>query len=126
MIKVDRELAREIRATIKSGSDADRRAARIAVKKAIRALSTPDIRNTFSDVLREHGRANVAIAVACTLKARAWRIDNWGLLWAQDVLHNWQPVDYCDYAIMDELHPTRICEYAADLVKMTTIREEDW
>lgn len=119
-MKIDRELAREIKAANGDGS----REAKVALVQRVRAankeLSSPAMMTGFNDVIRKHGRVPVALCVAATLHARRERLDRWGFEWAEQVLKLWtnRPPSYIQIATIDDgLHPTRICEYAGSFMR---------
>lgn len=125
-MKLDGTLAKEIMKLNGNGSRESRFETLRLIQAAQRDLSKPDIRDRFTECLREHGRAVVAICVAVTLYTRKERIDNWGLLWALKVLDLWKNrgPQFIDRAnITDGLHPTRICEYAGEFIRLTTEEE---
>ena len=76
-MKLDRTLAKEIRALFGNGSREAKFAALKRIDAARKDLSTTRVRDTFADCLREHGRAVVAVCVAATLDARKERLDYW-------------------------------------------------
>lgn len=122
-MKLDRTLISEIKKAIGNGS----REAKFALLKRIDAaqkdLSTTDVRRTFNNCIRKHGRAVIAICVAATLDTRKQRIDYWGWQWAREVitlLPNMTDSNLERGHIDDGIHPTAICDYARELVKMTT------
>lgn len=122
-MKLDRELERELRALNGDGSREARFETLGLVKAAQKDLSSTEVREKFSECLRRHGRAVVALCVAATLYTRRERIDGWGLLWALTVLDLWtnRGQQFIDRANIDDgLHPTRIIEYAGELVRLTT------
>jgi len=122
-MRLDRTLAREIKALNGDGSREARFETLRKVRAAKAALSTPKVRDEFGACLREHGRAVTALCVASTLYTRSERIDRWGLRWALAVLELWtnRAASFTDVAyICDQLHPTRICEYAESFIRLTT------
>lgn len=122
-MKLDETLAREIKALNGDGSRFARFETLQKVKAARAALSTTEVRDKFTDCLRTHGRAITALCVASTLYTRRERLDGWGLRWALAVLEHWtnKMPSFIDIAsIDDQLHPTRICEYAGDFIMVTT------
>ena len=123
MKTLDRTLVKEIKAAIGDGS----REAKFALLKKIDAaaeeMSTPEIRERFNDMLVKHGRAVTAICVAATIWERRDRLDDWRIDWATEVLELWttKPASGVIRAyIRDDLHPTRICEYAYSFIKLTS------
>lgn len=123
MKTLDRTLVKEIKAAIGDGS----REAKFALLKKIDAaaeeMSTPEIRERFNEMLVKHGRAVTAICVAATIWERRDRLDDWRIDWATEVLELWttKPASGVIRAyIHDDLHPTRICEYAYSFIKLTS------
>jgi hypothetical protein len=122
-MKLDSTLSREIKALNGDGTREARFETLRRVKAAQGDLSTPNVREEFGRALQLHGRAVVALCVAATLYTRRERIDGWGLLWALTVLDLWtnRGPQFIDRANIDDgLHPTRICEYAGELIRLTT------
>lgn len=122
-MKLDSTLSREIKALNGDGTREARFETLRRVKAAQKDLSTPNVREEFGRALQLHGRAIVSLCVAATLWARRERIDGWGLLWALTVLDLWtnRGPQFIDRANIDDgLHPTRICEYAGELIRLTT------
>lgn len=121
---LDRTLVKEIKALAGDGS----REAKFALLKRLDAvrkdLSTTKVRETFNDTLRKHGRAVTAVCVAVTLDARRDRLDHWEWDWALKVislLPQSLTRSNLERAYIDDgIHPTAICEYARDLIKLTT------
>lgn len=122
-MKLDRTFAREIK---KAANGDGSREARFAflnpAKEAVRKLSTPNIRDEFGDILQEYGRATVGICVAVTVWERRDRLESRTVRWAREVLKLWtnRPVDTLCLYIHDNLHPSRIEEYAGSLIRLTT------
>ena len=121
---LDRSLAREIKALNGDGTREARFETLRKVRAANKDLSTREVRNNFNDCLKKHGRAAVAICVAATLYRRRERLDGWGFLWALAVIDLWtnRTPSALDTVFIDDcgLHPTRICEYAKDFIKLMT------
>ena len=124
-LKIDPELAREIKAVNGDGSRETRFAYMKKVEDTRKDLSRAgvDAGENFAECLKEHGRATVAICVAATLDRRHDRLENWGFLWARGVLELWtnRPPSGIERAcIRDETrHPTAICAYAGDFIRAT-------
>ena len=122
-MRLDRTLAKEIKALNGDGSREARFDTLRRVEAARKDLSTPEVRDRFNDCIRKHGRAVVAICVAATLYTRRERLDRWGLKWALEALECWtnRGQSFVDRSyIDDQLHPTRICEYAGSFIRATT------
>lgn len=125
-MKLDRTLIKELKAAQGDGS-----------REAMFCLwnDVQDARDLMGDeaydgpsrlnaCLGEYGRAVTAIVVASTLFQRRERIDNWGLSWAMEVLKLWtnRGPSFVERAAINDwfYHPTRICEYAASFLRVTT------
>ena len=81
----------------------------------------------FSETIKEYGRVPVAICVACSCRERADRLEYDSLKWANKVLELWtnKPQNIAQFAIADNLHPSRIEErrYAGSLIDATTLEK---
>ena len=122
-MKLDRTFIQEIKKD--ANSDGSREARFAFLKKADAAakkLSTPNVMRSFDDILREHGRVAVGLCVAVTVWERRDRLDRRTVLWAMETLKRWtnRPGDILRLYIHDNLHPSRIEEYAGSLIKLTT------
>lgn len=122
-MKLDRTLAREI--TKVANGDGSREARfkfLLPAKAAAKELSTPAVTTEFYDVLKAYGRATIAVCVAATALERRDRLKRSTVQWAQEVIHLWtnRPHDLGCVVIRDNLHPTRIEEYAGDFIRLTT------
>ena len=121
---LDKSFATEIR----KANGGDSREARFALLREVRAaaamLSTPSVMRTFGSVLRTYGRVPVALCVAATLHARRAELGNTSALqWADEVMSCWtnrSPHALDDAYIRDNLHCTRILEYAGSLIRLTS------
>lgn len=125
-MKLDRTFAREVkRAANGDGSREARFAFLNPAKEAARKLSTPNVRREFDGILREYGRAVVGLCLAVTIWERRDRLERRTVRWAEEVLKLWtnRPPDIRTLYIGDNLHPSRIEEYAGSFIKLTT--EED-
>lgn len=118
----DRELVREIRRANGDGTRAAGLELLRKVKAAKADLSSQDVRERFDDVLKKHGRVPVAICVGVTAVLRADDLNRWIVDWGRDVLQQWmyRPFDLTVALIEDNLHPSRIEEYAGGFVRATT------
>jgi hypothetical protein len=122
-MKLDRTFAREVK---KAANGDGSREARFAflnpAREAAKKLSTPNVRDVFDDILREYGRAIVGLCVAVTVRERRDRLQSRTVLWALKVLELWtnRPSDTLCLYIFDNLHPSRIEEYAGSFIKLTT------
>ena len=122
-MKLDRTLTREIvKAANGNGSREDRFVFLKLAKAAAKELSTPTVREKFNDVVKTYGRAAIAVCVAATVLERRDRLERSTVQWAQEVMRLWtnRPID-CGYVVIrDNLHPTRIEEYAGAFIRLTT------
>lgn len=121
-MKLDRTLAREIKAANGDGSREARFKFLLPAKAAARELSTPAVMAEFNDVLKTYGRATIAVCVAATVLERRDRLERSTVRWAQEVMRLWtnRPNDCGCVVIRDNLHPTRIEEYAGAFIRLTT------
>lgn len=123
MLKLDSTFEKEIR-KIANGDES--REARFAflrsAKEATRKLSTANVRNDFSKILSEYGRVTIGLCVAVTVQERKDRLSENTVRWANAVLKLWtnRPNDIFCLAIHDNLHPTRIEEYAGSFIRLTS------
>ena len=123
MMKLDRTFSAELRKLNGDGGRDAKFATLKKVKEAKRSLSTPEVIYNLDECIKAHSRAVVALCIASTLYLRRERIDFWGYEWAKEVIALWtnRRSSFLDEAnIVDELHPTRICEYAESFIKLTT------
>lgn len=77
----------------------------------------------FTKCLKKHGRAAVAICIASTLWEHRWRLDEWNLSWALDVLNLWtwkHGESHLRACICGNSHPTTICNYSAEFIKLNS------
>ena len=116
-MKLDGDFVREVRKKANGDGSREARFAFIKeVKEARKKLSTPEVRRTFGECIKEYGRVPVAICVGATIIERTVR-------WATSVLELWTNKPYSGIAfahINDNLHPTRIEEYAGEFIRLTT------
>lgn len=122
-MKLDRTFAREIeKAANGDGSREARFAFLNPAREAAKKLSTPNVRREFDNTLREYGRATVGLCVAVTVWERRDRLESRTVRWAMEVLKLWtnRPRDILCLYIYDNLHPSRIEEYAGSLIRLTT------
>lgn len=121
---LDREFEQEVRKTANGDGS---REYKFAFWKQVRAakeeLSNTKAAELFDECVRKHGRVIIALCVAETLIARKDRLDNAEYGWALKVIDLWtnKPRDISGAAIDDGIHPTRILDYAGDLIKITKI-----
>lgn len=125
MKHVDKELLREVRAFAKNdGTIETFSPVRRKLRECRKALSTPEIKYHFDEMICEYGRAAVAILLACTLVERYERLDGHYAWWAREILDAAKmPERYYkpdENSIIDDLHPNRIFEYAGDFFKLTS------
>lgn len=119
---LDRELAKEIRKANGDGS----REAKFKLLGMVRAaredLSSADVLDHFGEIVEKHGRVPVAICVGVTAVMREERLNRWIVEWGKEVLDLWvnRPHDTSLALIDDNLHPSRIEEYAGRFVRVTS------
>lgn len=122
-MKLDRTFAREIKKTANGDGSREARFAFLnRAREATRKLSTPNVMREFDDILREYGRATVGLCVAVTVWERRRKLERRTVQWAMAVLELWtnRPVDILWLYISDNLHASRIEEYAGSLIRFTT------
>lgn len=125
-MKLDNDLTRAIK---KEANGDGSREAKFAflkrVEQASKDLSTSEVaQGGFDAAIKKHGRVPVAVCVAATLYERRERLGNWKFSWAVEVLNLWtnRPLGGIDRAAIRDttLHPTKICDYAASFIRLTT------
>jgi hypothetical protein len=119
-MKLDRALAREIS---KAANECESRAFMRKIRETKKSLSTPDVCHAFGECISKCGRVPVAICVAATIIKRRDRLRAQTVRWAEAVLALWKnkPDDIdCIAYIDDNLHPTRIEEYAGSFIRLMT------
>lgn len=122
-MKIDKELAKEIK---KANGDGSREAKFAFLHKIIAVkeeLSTTKVRDTFVECFKHHERAAIAVCVAATIWERRDRLGRNAVMWATEVLKCWtnRPASGTARIIIeDNLHPTRIEEYAGSFIRLTT------
>ena len=123
-MKLDRTFIRDIKKIANGDGGADhRRAFRQTIRAANAELSSPEVRERYSECISKYGRVPVAICTAVTIIYRQDRLEWRSVRWAQEVLKCWtnRPHTDLDFAyINDGLHPSRIEEYAAGFMSVTT------
>lgn len=125
-MKLDRTFVREIEKVANGDGSREARFAFLKpARSAAKKLSTPSVMNEFNQILQEYGRATVGLCVAVTIHERRDRLLTHTVRWAEEVLKLWsnRPHDILDLAIDDNLHPTRIEQYAGSFIKLTTEEE---
>ncbi len=120
-MKLDKTFERDIRKLNGDGSYAAKFEHLKVVRAAAKELSSPNVIRDFNTILKKYGRAAVSVCVAATLSWRWERISDSALQWAKEVLKLWtnRPKGTDQFAIRDNLHPTKIEEYAGALIKFT-------
>lgn len=122
-MKLDSLFASEIK---KQANGDGSREAKFAFKKKVvetaGALSTTKAAEIFNDCLKQYGRVPVAICVAETIIERRDRLERSSYMWASEVMKLYKnaPPDKSFAYINDNLHPSRIEEYAKSLMRLTT------
>ena len=125
-MKLDRTFAQEFKKVANGDGSL---VARFAFLKSARAaamrLSTPNVMNEFNQILQEYGRVTVGLCIAITIYERKYWLLSHMVRWAEEVLKLWtnRPCYILDLIIGDNLHPTRIEQYADSFIKLTTEEE---
>lgn len=125
-MKLDQTFVQEITKVANGNGSREARFAFLKpAREAAKKLSTPNVMYEFDNILRAYGRVTVGLCVAVTIHARRDRLLNHTVRWAEEVLKLWtnRPHLGLGLEIDDNLHPTRIEEYAGSLIKLT-IEEE--
>ena len=124
-MKLDRTIVREIKTANGDGSREARFKFLSPAKAAARELSTPAVMTEFNGAVKTYGRATIAVCVAATVLERRDRLGRSTVQWAQEVIRLWtnRPNNLGCVVIRDNLHPTRIEEYAGALIRLTTEEE---
>jgi len=121
---LDNTLAREIRAATGGAGNREARFAFLAkAREAAQDMSNPRILDNFGEYLAKHGRGVVAVCVAATIQGdREGRVSRRAMEWAYAVMDIWnnRPSTWWDIMIRDNLHPSRIEEYAGSLIRATS------
>lgn len=121
-VKLEKCFGREVKKINGDGSREAKFEFLNIAKAAARELSTTNVASIYGECIKKYGRVAVAICTAATIVERRDRLAFSNVLWADEVLKLWnnRPCDISCVAIRDGLHPTRIDEYAASLIKLTT------
>ena len=123
-IGLDKCFAQELRKMANGdGSREAKFAFKKIVEKACKELSTPTVPYTFSETIKKYWRIPVAVCFAVTIYERRDRLKNKTVSWAKAVLDMWKNRNFNSLLfayIDDNLHPTRIEEYAGNFIKATT------
>lgn len=86
-MKLDGDFVREVRKKANGDGSREARFAFIKeVKEARKKLSTPEVRRTFGECIKEYGRVPVAICVGATIIERRDRLKTRTVRWATSVL----------------------------------------
>ena len=121
-MKLDQTFARDIKR--EANGDGSREAKfsfKAKVQATAKALSTPTVMEGFSGCLKEYGRVPVAICLAETIIERRDRLNQQVCDWADEVmkLYTNAPLHRSFAYIDDNLHPSRIEEYAGAFIRVT-------
>ena len=121
-MKIDRLLAGEIKKANGDGTRATRFPFLNEVRDVIDECSTTKVFEVFPECLRHHSRASVAVAVALTISKRRDEISRKSVMWADAVLNLWtnRHSTLDGMCFDDNLHPSRIEQYAGSFIKLTT------
>ena len=121
-MKIDKSLAKEIKAANGDGSREAKFDLLVKVRSANLDLSRSSVMSEFNQILCRHGRVPVAICLGATILARRDRLSHDTVAWANDVVSCWtnRPPSLTSAVIDDGLHPSRIEEYAGSFISCTT------
>lgn len=123
-MKLDTTFAREIKKVANGdGSDEHMRTFRKTLRMVKAELSCVGVRERYNECVKKYGRVPVAICTAATVVDRQDRLESKSITWALEVLKHWtnRPNTTLYFAVIEDgLHPTRIEEYAAPLMQVTT------
>lgn len=125
-MKLDRELARELKRANGDGTRATRFEFLGKVRGAAKMMSCTDAPKMLYEALKTYGREAVACALAATIWDRRDRLSRHAVIWATKVLGIWTNHGGLDDCLIDDqLHPTKIeyPEYAGSFIRLT-IEEE--
>lgn len=116
---MDKSLVREIKAAEKSHRG--QTAFLVQIRRAAKELSTPDIMDgeLLKKCINKYGRAVIVCLLASTIMDRADRLHDDTVRWAEDVYRVWLYRGYDTPTIADNLHPSRIEEYAGWFLQLT-------
>ena len=121
-MKLDRTFVTEInKVTANDGTSAGRAAVKTRLRACAAAMSTIDIDEKLNDIIKEHGRAAVGICIAqkCAGEHYEDRHDERLCSWSRLVLAACKTELGDNGTYNDGLHPTRVDDYAACLIKYT-------
>jgi hypothetical protein len=121
-VKIDRLLSNEIKKANGDGTRATRFPFLNEIRDVINECSTTKVREAFPECLRRHSRASVAVAVALTICRRRDMLSYKSVMWAEAILKLWtnRPSTLDGMCFDDNLHPSRIEEYAGSFIKLTS------
>ena len=119
---LDKAFVQELKRINGNGSRADKFAFLTCACAAAKEMSTPEIRNRFDAMFKSYSRATIGICIAATIVSREDRLNPETVKWAREVLSYWtnRPPTFDRVIIDDGLHPTRIEEYAASFISLTS------
>lgn len=120
MIKVDRTLAKEIKAANGDGGREAKFAFLAKVRGVEKELSNINAREIFDTLFGRYPRAAIAVCVASTIIQREDRLSSRSVEWARSVMSHWTNRPLTLPCINDNLHPSRIEEYAGSFIRLTS------
>lgn len=121
-MKLDRTFEKEIKETANGDGSKEAKFAFLRrARDAKNRLSSHEVMREFDSILREFGRATVGVCVAVTIMERKAALQSSAVRWAEEVLKLWtnRPDSIRTLYIADNLHPSRIQEYAGALIRFT-------
>lgn len=122
-MELDKSFAREISRIADGDGSRERKFEFLSMcRAAAKHLSTSHVFDEFNHAIKAYGRVAVAVCVAATISKRSDRLLTSNVQWAHAVLKCWhnRPGNLNSIVIMDNLHPTRIEEYAGALIRLTS------
>lgn len=120
------ELAREIKKFLGTGNHPEvyeRLSETAKSMEGITRYNHAGADGEFEKCLKKHGRAAVSICIASTLWENRWRLDEWNLSWALDILNLWtwkHGESHLRACICGNSHPTTICNYSGEFIKLNS------
>jgi len=120
-MELKKDFTQELNQANGNGTPEARYAFLNTARAAARELSATSVMEKFDGILEKYGRAAVAVCVAVTIDRRRNRVEPRTVQWAVAVLSIWQgrPSVYSGLYINDQLHPSKVEQYAGDFIRST-------
>lgn len=123
-MRLDKAFSRDIKKIANGdGTPSHMKEFRQTLRAVDMELSSPKVTEKYSECIAKYGRVPVAICTAVTIVYRQNDLKQRSVQWGQEVLKCWtnRPRTSLSFAYIDDgLHPSRIEEYAAGLMSVTT------